>query len=87
MVRLAREHGALRVVADQLGTPTWRRFVADATAVALRQAVLGGALVAPTRRAVPPVLRHGCRIWAGRAPASQLSIVFQQIWRTCLRYC
>jgi dTDP-4-dehydrorhamnose reductase len=35
MQHLAREHGRLRVVEDQLGTPTWSRFVAQATATVL----------------------------------------------------
>src|SRR5262249_39128208 len=38
ILRLARERDELRIVADQIGAPTWAHDIADATAAVIRQA-------------------------------------------------
>ena len=47
IMRLAREREKLRVVSDQIGSPTWSRMIAEATALALKQS-------AGSRRRWPP---------------------------------
>ncbi len=37
MMRLARERESLRVVADQVGSPTWSRMIAETTALAVQR--------------------------------------------------
>jgi dTDP-4-dehydrorhamnose reductase len=41
IMRLAREREQLRIVRDQVGSPTWSRMIAETTTLAVRQ-VLGG---------------------------------------------
>ncbi|MDD3180903.1 MAG: dTDP-4-dehydrorhamnose reductase [Opitutaceae bacterium] len=65
MQRLAREREKLRVVADQIGCPTWSRLIAETTALALRQVCLSGR--------VPKGVYHLCAAgqtsWHGFAQA------------------
>jgi dTDP-4-dehydrorhamnose reductase len=67
MMRLARERDKLRVVADQVGCPTWSRMVAETTALALKQA-----LAAPDRSALTGTYHlasSGVTSWQGFAQA------------------
>jgi len=42
ILRLAKEKEELRIVSDQMGTPTWCRNIADATGEIIKQLVAGG---------------------------------------------
>ncbi|AFY68930.1 dTDP-4-dehydrorhamnose reductase [Thalassoporum mexicanum PCC 7367] len=48
MLRLFRQKEELRVVADQLGTPTWSRLIAQTTAHIITQAISSSASGSPT---------------------------------------
>lgn len=61
MLRLARERDELRVVADQVGTPTSAALIADVTAAALRQSSMASGLWHLTA--------HGQTSWHGFAEA------------------
>ena len=39
VLRLAQEREELRMIADQIGAPTWARFIAEATAIIVKQAM------------------------------------------------
>ena len=67
MMRLAREREKLRVVADQVGCPTWSRMIAETTTQALRQAVAAGAWDAVT--GTYHLAASGVTSWQGFAQA------------------
>jgi dTDP-4-dehydrorhamnose reductase len=67
IMRLAREREKLRVVADQVGCPTWSRMVAEATTLALRQGVVGRDWAALT--GIYHLASSGSTSWHGFAQA------------------
>jgi dTDP-4-dehydrorhamnose reductase len=69
MLRLAKERGALRVVSDQLGAPTWCRTVADTSALILAQARCGGASWWEQHGGVYHLACQGQTSWHGFAEA------------------
>lgn len=69
MLRLAREQGALQVVGDQVGAPTWCRTVADTSALILAQARGGGASWWERHGGVYHLACQGRTSWHGFAEA------------------
>jgi dTDP-4-dehydrorhamnose reductase len=69
MLRLARERGELRVVADQHGAPTWSRTVAQTTADILSQARRGGADWWESNGGLYHLASQGQTTWHGFAEA------------------
>ena len=67
--RLARERGALRVVADQVGAPTWTRTVAEATAGVLALAQAAGAPWWADHGGLYHLSAQGATSWHGFARA------------------
>lgn len=68
MLRLAREREALRVVADQIGAPTWSRWIADATAHVARQA-MGRKAAGDFQSGIYHLASAGATSWHGFACA------------------
>jgi len=68
MLRLGRERSELRIVDDQVGAPTWARFIAEATAQVLRQ--LGdGSKAIGDRSGIYNLTATGAISWFGFASA------------------
>jgi dTDP-4-dehydrorhamnose reductase len=68
MLRLGQERRELRIVDDQVGAPTWARFIAEATAQVLRQ--LGdGHKVVGDRAGIYNLTATGAVSWCGFASA------------------
>ncbi len=65
IMRLAGERPKLRVVSDQLGAPTWCRWIAQATALALRQVLAEGEPLA--RAGLYHMAASGVTSWHGFA--------------------
>ncbi len=70
MLRLARERDELRVVADQVGAPTWSRMLAEATAAILSPLRAGGGWrIPPEVSGVYHLSARGSTSWHGFAEA------------------
>jgi dTDP-4-dehydrorhamnose reductase len=67
MMRLARERETLRVVGDQIGCPTWSRMIAEATACAVKQALVARDIGAFT--GTYHLASSGATTWHGFAEA------------------
>jgi dTDP-4-dehydrorhamnose reductase len=67
MMRLAHEREKLRVVRDQIGSPTWSRMIAETTALALKQAL--AATDARAFRGTYHLIASGQTSWHGFAEA------------------
>ncbi len=68
MLRLARERSELRIVNDQVGAPTWARFVAEATARVLSESLRDSDL-AREKRGLYHLTASGHTSWFGFAQA------------------
>ena len=67
IMRLAREREKLRVVGDQIGSPTWSRMIAGATALALKQVLVAGD--PGDFNGIYHLCASGCTSWHGFADA------------------
>ena len=68
MLRLGRERSELRIVDDQVGAPTWARFIAEATAQVLRQLGDGHKAIG-NRAGIYNLTATGATSWYGFASA------------------
>lgn len=68
MLRLGRERAELRIVNDQIGAPTWARFIADTTAHVLGESLRDEG-VARERRGLYNLTASGHTSWFGFAEA------------------
>ena len=68
MLRLGRERSELRIVDDQVGAPTWARFIAEATAQVLRQLGDGHKAIG-NRAGIYNLTAMGATSWYGFASA------------------
>ena len=69
MLRLMRERELVRVVNDQLGSPTWSRMIAEATALIIAQSLENGRFVPGDRSGIYHLTNGGQTSWFGFAQA------------------
>lgn len=68
MLRLGREREELRIVADQVGAPTWARVIAEATSLCAVQVLPGGG-TADAKAGIYHLVCGGSTSWHGFASA------------------
>ncbi len=86
MLRLMRERELVRVVNDQLGSPTWSRMIAEATALIIAQSIEKGHFVPGDRRGTYHLTNGGHTAWFEFATAiRETGIAAGLLPETCAR--
>ena len=86
MLRLMRERELVRVVNDQLGSPTWSRMIAEATALIIAQSIEKGQFAAGDRSGTYHLTNGGHTSWFEFATAiRETGIAAGLLPETCAR--